>query len=65
MCVDIRRTNTGECFMDKYQCPCGYVYDPEEGDIENGVQPETPFSDLPADWVCPLCGAEKNFFEKV
>ncbi len=51
--------------MDKYECPCGYVYDPEEGDVENGIDPKTEFKDLPEDWVCPLCGAEKEYFELV
>ncbi len=23
--------------MDKYVCPCGYVYDPAVGDPDNGV----------------------------
>ena len=27
--------------MKKYVCPCGYVYDPELGDPENGVAPGT------------------------
>ena len=51
--------------MEKYECPCGYVYDPAEGDYENNVDPGTPFEDLPDDWVCPKCGAEKEYFEKV
>ena len=51
--------------MDKWQCPCGYVYDPEVGDHENLVPPGTAFEDLPDDWVCPLCGAEKEYFEKL
>jgi len=51
--------------MSKYECPCGYVYDPEEGDYERGVMPGTAFGDLPAEWVCPLCGAEQEYFEKV
>jgi rubredoxin len=58
-------TKKQEGDMDKYECPCGYVYDPAEGDFENGVEPGTSFEDLPDDWVCPLCGAEKEFFEKV
>jgi len=49
----------------KYECPCGYVYDPAEGDYEHGVMPGTAFGDLPADWVCPLCGSEKQYFEPV
>ena len=50
--------------MSKYECPCGYVYDPAEGDYENGIEPGTDFEDLPEDWVCPKCGAEKEYFEK-
>lgn len=51
--------------MKKYECPCGYVYDPEVGDIENNIPPDTAFEDLPEDWVCPLCGAAKEFFEPI
>ncbi len=51
--------------MDKYVCgPCGYVYDPEEGDPENEIDPGTSFEDLPEDWECPICGASKEDFEK-
>ncbi|HHW42350.1 MAG TPA: High molecular weight rubredoxin [Desulfotomaculum sp.] len=51
--------------MDKYVCEiCGYVYDPAVGDPENGVPPGTPFEKLPGDWVCPVCGAGKEEFEK-
>ncbi|MGE5428104.1 MAG: flavin reductase, partial [Methylococcaceae bacterium] len=32
---------------------CGFVYDPEEGDLSIGVPPGTPFADLPADYRCP------------
>jgi len=51
--------------MAKYVCTvCGYVYDPAQGDPDNGIDPGTRFEDLPADWVCPLCGASKDEFEK-
>jgi rubredoxin len=50
--------------MQKWECTvCGYVYDPEEGDPENGVAPGTAFEDVPEDWVCPDCGASKDLFE--
>ncbi|MEX1308180.1 MAG: rubredoxin [Eubacteriales bacterium] len=50
--------------MDKYVCTiCGYVYDPEVGDPDNGVAPGTPFSEISDEWVCPLCGAAKDAFE--
>ncbi len=48
-----------------YVCElCGYEYDAEEGDPENGVAPKTDFEDLPKDWTCPLCGASKEDFEQ-
>ena len=49
--------------MQNYVCDvCGYVYNPTEGDPENGIQPGTPFMDLPDDWLCPLCGVGKEAF---
>ena len=52
--------------MEKWQCSvCGYIYDPEQGDPDNGINPGTRFEDLPEDWVCPICGASKDDFEKV
>ncbi len=51
--------------MARYVCKvCGYVYDPEKGDPDSGIKPGTPFEDIPDDWVCPVCGAEKSQFEK-
>jgi rubredoxin len=51
--------------MDKYVCTvCGYIYDPEQGDPEADIDPGTKFEDLPDDWVCPICGASKDDFEK-
>jgi rubredoxin len=51
--------------MSKYECVCGYVYDPAAGDPDNGVEPGTAFADLPEDWVCPLCGASQDNFEEL
>ena len=49
--------------MQRYVCEvCGYIYDPEEGDPDNGVEAGTPFASLPEDWVCPMCGADKEDF---
>ncbi|MFH1347101.1 MAG: rubredoxin [Candidatus Margulisiibacteriota bacterium] len=50
--------------MEKYECKvCGYIYDPANGDPDNGVQPGTKFADIPDTWVCPICGAGKDQFE--
>jgi pyruvate oxidase len=41
--------------MAKFRCTvCNYVYD-------EAVK-KTSFSDLPKEWVCPVCGAPKNAF---
>jgi rubredoxin len=51
--------------MDKYKCVvCGYIYDPAEGDPSSGIAPGIAFEDLPADYICPVCGAGKEEFEK-
>ena len=48
-----------------YNCDlCGYEYDPAEGDPDNGIPPGTPFDDLPDDWTCPVCAAEKEDFTR-
>jgi rubredoxin len=49
----------------KYECPCGYVYDPEVGDPDSGIAPGTAFEDIPDDWVCPVCGLGKDAFTAV
>jgi len=52
--------------MGKWECSvCGYIYDPEKGDPDNGVEPGTPFESLPDDWVCPSCGAGKDLFDEL
>lgn len=49
--------------MKKWVCDvCGYVYDPEAGEPENGIEPGTAFEDLPDDYECPICGVGKEDF---
>ena len=51
--------------MDKYVCDiCGYIYDPANGDPDNGVAPGTPWEQVPADWVCPLWGVGRDHSTK-
>ena len=48
---------------EKYRCEvCDYIYDPAKGDPDGGIAPGTAFEDLPADWVCPVCGVGKEDF---
>jgi len=52
--------------MKKYECvTCGYIYDPELGDPDSGIEPGTACEDIPEDWVCPLCGVGKDDFTPV
>lgn len=42
----------------KFKCPvCGYIYDESDESIR--------FADLPADWVCPVCGTPKSEFNEM
>ena len=50
----------------KYKCTvCNYIYDPELGDPDGGIKPGTPFEEIPDDWVCLVCGAAKDEFERI
>ncbi|HIW02925.1 MAG TPA: rubredoxin [Candidatus Protoclostridium stercorigallinarum] len=49
----------------RYVCTvCGYVYDEETGDPDNGIAPGTKWDDVPDSFTCPLCGVGKEQFEK-
>jgi rubredoxin len=41
---------------------CWTVYDPAKGCEFRQIDPGTPFTQLPEDWTCPTCGAEKTQF---
>ena len=41
---------------------CSMIYDPVVGDPDSGIAPGTLFEDIPDDWVCPICGAQKKLF---
>lgn len=64
MVMFIFKLKLGGILMKKYVCSvCGYVYDPEVGDPDSGIEPGTAFEDIPDDWVCPICGVSKSEFE--
>ncbi len=51
--------------MEKYVCEvCGWEYDPTVGVPEAGIAPNTPWEEVPEDFVCPLCGVGKDQFTK-
>jgi len=52
--------------MKKFEClVCGYIYEEELGDPDNGVAAGTKWDDVPEDWVCPVCGVGKDEFNEV
>ncbi len=49
----------------KYVCTlCGYIYDEAIGDEHEDIEPGTEWEELPEDFECPLCGADKSLFEE-
>jgi rubredoxin len=38
------------------------VFGPAEGDADGDVEPRAAVQEIPADWSCPVCGAEKDDF---
>lgn len=56
--LEIKLLELMRCYMQQWICQvCGYIYVPEENDNVN-------FVDLPEDWLCPVCGADKSNFEE-
>lgn len=50
----------------KYQCSdCLSIYNPSYGDVVQGISEGTEFEDLPHDYLCPICEAEKEKFTKI
>lgn len=41
---------------------CWWIYEPECGDEEWQIPPQTPFASLPAHWRCPRCDAAPHQF---
>jgi len=52
--------------MNKYRCDmCGWVYEPDNGEPGQGIAPGTAFEELPDDFECPVCAADKDEFSEV
>ena len=50
----------------KHMCVvCGWIYDEALGAPEDGIEAGTLWADVPADWVCPDCGAGREEFDMV
>lgn len=52
--------------QDRYECrACGYVYEPAKGDSKHNITAGTLFTELPAAWRCPICGAKPSAFQNM
>ena len=52
--------------MARWRCKvCGFIYDPQEGDPDSGIEPGTPFEELPKDWECRARDATKKMFVRI
>ena len=50
----------------KMQCSvCMWIYDPASGEETQNVAPGTPWSDVPADFLCPECSMGKDVFDPI
>lgn len=43
---------------------CGYIYNELFGDTAHNIPKNTPFEKIDSSWICPRCGARKEFFVK-
>jgi len=43
---------------------CGWIFDPDKGDYDSDIAPGTPFESVPINFICPRCGADKQFFDR-
>ena len=49
----------------EYICACGYTeYDESVGDEYNALEPGTKWADVPADFLCFICGLGKGAFRR-
>ena len=64
--IKSEETTDSSSDRERYKClACGHIYDPSIGDPEHSIPAGTEFKDLPDDWTCPVCGADKGSFELI
>jgi len=58
--TNVSSQDLGPCM----QCGvCQWVYDPEKGEPVQGVEPGTPWSCVPDNFLCPECSLGKDVFD--
>jgi flavin reductase (DIM6/NTAB) family NADH-FMN oxidoreductase RutF/rubredoxin len=63
--IDVSKMNTVKEIsgLKRYKCTaCGYIYEEGLGCDELQIKAGTKFEDVPDDFLCPVCGAEKEDF---
>ncbi|XYI02502.1 rubredoxin [Sorangium sp. So ce1128] len=43
----------------------GYIYDEYADDPSEGLGPETRWTEIPEDWLCPMCRTPTSDFDMV
>lgn len=52
--------------MDQFEClACGYTYEPTKGDDRRNIPAGVAFADVPLNWRCPVCSAQKKRFANI
>ena len=52
--------------MKRFSCTlCNYSYDEKAGEELLHIPPNTPFSQVPKTFICPLCGMGKHAYQEV
>ena len=47
----------------RWEClECGFIYDENQGWLEDGIKAGTPWQSIDPDWSCPDCAAEQSDF---
>ena len=58
--TNLSSQDLGSCM----QCSvCQWIYDPEKGEPMQGVEPGTPWSCVPDNFLCPECSLGKEVFD--
>jgi len=62
--MEIKKQKKETIEEEVYQCSeCMTIYDESYGDKTQNIEPNTPFSKLPRNYKCSLCGASKSSFK--
>ncbi len=59
--TEVQSAHSADCTC--WRCTvCEWVYDPQQGEPYQGVEPGTPWAQVPDDFLCPECHLGKEVF---